>query len=64
VRTPTWWWLRQHRRHGTGPIKHKHTARDLDRHGDATGPLMLLTWFRCECAAVRTVSKVRAPADG
>lgn len=56
----TWWWLRRHRRHGTGPVLHQREARALDPDGQARGPLMVVTWYRCECGAVHTVTKVPA----
>lgn len=52
-------WLWWHSRHGTGPmLKVREGVHALDNRGNATGPAVRVQWYRCECEAVYTVSKV------
>lgn len=58
MKAPLWLWLAIHRRHGTGPMKRlREGVRALDNHGNATGPAVRVVWYRCECGAVRTISR-------
>jgi len=53
----TWLWLLRHGRHGTGPMIKKVRARATDRAGDSTGDLLLVVYYRCECRAIRPISR-------
>lgn len=59
----TWLWLRRHRRHrdehgNPGPVLRRRCAPALDHQtGMATGPQLIVRWYRCTCGAVRTISR-------